>query len=65
MSDEEYRVIRTYTVMFSGQPSIQQVQDELVNAAKAMQGYTRIAITSNGSTDPSLEEITFTMENRR
>jgi hypothetical protein len=55
-------VHRTYTIRFNGQPNIQKIQKELANAAKSFNEYTTVAITSNGSTDPELEEISFTME---
>lgn len=57
---------RSYTIRFDGRPTIKEIQDELTNAAKSMNAYTKVAIYRTcDSTDPNLEEISFTMEVQR
>ena len=55
---------RTYSVLFQGRPTIRQIREELDNAAKSMNEYAEVQITTNGSSNPELEEITFTIETR-
>lgn len=57
------KVWRSYTIRFDGRPTLLKMQQELEHAAKSMHQYSDVFISTNGSADPDLEEITFVMEN--
>lgn len=52
---------RTYTIEFPSRPSIKEILDQLTTASKVIHEYTRVEITTNGSSDPELEEVTMVM----
>lgn len=55
---------RNYTIIFNGRPTLDQVCRELIHAQKAVNPYTPLSISHNGSSDPDLEEVTFTLETK-
>jgi hypothetical protein len=52
---------REYTITFNGNPSLREIESEVLRAKKIFGEWTRVAVETNGSSDPELVEVTFTL----
>lgn len=53
---------RVYEMTFPCRPTIREIMEQLTQASKIFSEYTRVPVSTNGSSDPDLEEVRMVVE---